>query len=416
MKNLILAIRNIKAYKNFYIKYILVLTFLILLITLLVSYIRSLSLLQGEMQMKSVSANYLLSNEPIKSNIELKDKEEWKVYILDENQNSDSFEIDFNKFIIERNDKEFYNNNHLSSGNIFSGDVKKLVHKNDLLAHEFANKKGKPLIIGNLPLKDDEILVSEKILKDFLLEEPIIDSIIKIKHKTTKVTILDNLKIVGIISEDYYNLKGHEIGFNPVIVGNNNFGEKNFLIGNQTIYRYNLDEYLKEEEYDKISKKQDIFYGAYYLFEVLTNIENIQEITEKLFSLIVFSISFGILMILGLLCLDLIKIFSRNSGILLTLGISKNNLYLTFFIQLVIVGLISTIISLFINFAILNLINFMIYRIYSFEIIISYGLFFFTWIISILLILVISMILLLIIFYINKKNSIIDFLVENNKF
>jgi len=411
MRNILIALLNLKAYKKFYYKYVIIISSLFLLITLFISYFFTLKELHQKKLIESISANFLLTFEEIDEKINFETKDEWKIHNLFKNteETNNSFhEISFFDFEIKYNDQIFFSNALANDyGSIISGNNDNFFSENDITEYYLKNKN-KEILIGVFPKKENEILISQKLLKKFNLNDSVLNKEIRLIKKEDKNKISPFLKITGIIKSGYYDLEGHNMRFSPIIVGGNEF-DINAEVSK--IYRYNLKNYLEKDEFENLSEVQTVYYDAFFLLDIIENIKQMIVITVRLFSLVTIALCFGIFMILVLISFELMKIFAKNSGILRVCGIKNNSLYTIFIIQLLIVFLISTFFSLIFNFIILKLIGILIYKMYLLKIEVTFLLLFNSFIFSLLILSVLILVLVSAAYKKNNKKTIRELLV-----
>lgn len=84
--------------------------------------------------------------------------------------------------------------------------------------------------------------------------------------------------------------------------------------------------YLLSQKEVELLKGEDYFYVGNSTATIITDINTIQVLTKRLFSIVGIALFIGILLTIYLLMAKYVKVFSRSSGILITCGISKKRL------------------------------------------------------------------------------------------
>lgn len=367
---LLLSMKNIKAYKKFYIKFIGVLVCLLFIFSLFALYSISLVDKQNLMKTQSISANYFYSMEQINLD-EIKEKSQnftMKRYDFS-NRTGDYFNSlhqELPMALVKLNiQSKSYVCTDYSPIQFYSNDNNQLFMSNDYKEMKVKNNQDN-ILKGNMPNAENEIVISEKMLKIYGLYNNVLGEVISLTSRVNGVEIIKNLKVVGIISEDYYELSGHLFvpSFTPVIFthkDNNLFRDVQNV---ENTYIYSFDEWLSSETIEKIQSEQVAYVGSYIINQI-KDIATMQEITGKMFLIIGCALAIGLLLVVYLMITKYIEIFSRNSGILLTCGASKKTINKLLFLQLFIIGLISSVIAIIFTLIAFFVLNILIIQIYS---------------------------------------------------
>ncbi|HHX80346.1 MAG TPA: hypothetical protein GX692_04715 [Acholeplasmataceae bacterium] len=420
MKKLfILAFKNLKSYLRYNLKLIITTSCLVFLVSLFSAYVISLSNKQKEMKFENISSGYLLSFSEMdfsKSEI-TSTKAIFKQFDFSK-ISEDYFGYAFDyltafNVVIEHNSKYYQDSDFDLEISFYSGDAESIFTQNDY--QELKLKFGlDEFLIGSLPKNKSEILVSEKFLKSFGLSFDLIGQKISIAARNDKNKyIFENLKISGVIREEYHMLSGHEshFSFTPTVFmleDNNLFTENSENI--RTVFRYTFDKLLSKKE-TLLLEGEDYFYVGKFTVSTITDINTIQVLTKRLFSIIGIALFIGIILTLYLLITKYIKIFSRSSGILLTCGISIKDLYRLLYLQLLLLSFFSLIISFILTISGFLGINELILRLFYLELGLSAALILKIFIISMLFVIIIATMFYLYIFRKIRRNTIREFLI-----
>lgn len=420
MKKLfILAFKNLKSYLRYNLKLIITTSCLVFLVSLFSAYVISLSNKQKEMKFENISSGYLLSFSEMdfsKSEI-TSTKAIFKQFDFSK-ISEDYFGYAFDyltafNVVIEHNSKYYQDSDFDLEISFYSGDAESIFTQNDY--QELKLKFGlDEFLIGSLPKNKSEILVSEKFLKSFGLSFDLIGQKISIAARNDKNKyIFENLKISGVIREEYHMLSGHEshFSFTPTVFmleDNNLFTENSENI--RTVFRYTFDKLLSKKE-TLLLEGEDYFYVGKFTVSTITDINTIQVLTKRLFSIIGMALFIGIILTLYLLITKYIKIFSRSSGILLTCGISIKDLYRLLYLQLLLLSFFSLIISFILTISGFLGINELILRLFYLELGLSAALILKIFIISMLFVIIIATMFYLYIFRKIRRNTIREFLI-----
>ncbi|MGI6767997.1 MAG: hypothetical protein ACOX43_02720 [Bacilli bacterium] len=420
MKKLfILAFKNLKSYLRYNLKLIITTSCLVFLVSLFSAYVISLSNKQKEMKFENISSGYLLSFSEMdfsKSEI-TSTKAIFKQFDFSK-ISEDYFGYAFDyltafNVVIEHNSKYYQDSDFDLEISFYSGDAESIFTQNDY--QELKLKFGlDEFLIGSLPKNKSEILVSEKFLKSFGLSFDLIGQKISISARNDKNKyIFENLKISGVIREEYHMLSGHEshFSFTPTVFmleDNNLFTENSENI--RTVFRYTFDKLLSKKE-TLLLEGEDYFYVGKFTVSTITDINTIQVLTKRLFSIIGIALFIGIILTLYLLITKYIKIFSRSSGILLTCGISIKDLYRLLYLQLLLLSFFSLIISFILTISGFLGINELILRLFYLELGLSAALILKIFIISMLFVIIIATMFYLYIFRKIRRNTIREFLI-----
>lgn len=103
--------------------------------------------------------------------------------------------------------------------------------------------------------------------------------------------------------------------------------------------------YLLSQKEVELLKGEDYFYVGNSTATIITDINTIQVLTKRLFSIVWIALFIGILLTIYLLMAKYVKVFSRSSGILITCGISKKDLYKLLYIQLLMLSFFALLIA-----------------------------------------------------------------------
>jgi len=414
-----LAFKNLKSYLRYNLKLIITTSCLVFLVSLFSAYVISLSNKQKEMKFENISSGYLLSFSEMdfsKSEI-TSTKAIFKQFDFSK-ISEDYFGYAFDyltafNVVIEHNSKYYQDSDFDLEISFYSGDAESIFTQNDY--QELKLKFGlDEFLIGSLPKNKSEILVSEKFLKSFGLSFDLIGQKISIAARNDKNKyIFENLKISGVIREEYHMLSGHEshFSFTPTVFmleDNNLFTENSENI--RTVFRYTFDKLLSKKE-TLLLEGEDYFYVGKFTVSTITDINTIQVLTKRLFSIIGIALFIGIILTLYLLITKYIKIFSRSSGILLTCGISIKDLYRLLYLQLLLLSFFSLIISFILTISGFLGINELILRLFYLELGLSAALILKIFIISMLFVIIIATMFYLYIFRKIRRNTIREFLI-----
>lgn len=420
-KLLLLSFKNIKSYKKFYIKLTAAFACLVLIICLFSAYAISLSQTQENTKNMSFSANYIVTPLEIEPRYlsETTEKSVFKYYDFS-GRTEELFGIQLDSLSpslisIEYESHKYFSDDQNFSINFYAGNASSLFTENDNRELNLKNSN-KSFVTGELPKAKNEILISEDLTRLFGLDEDILGKEISIASKRyPEKKLLDAVVISGIISGNYYELTGHRdtSPFAPVIFMRR---ESDLFMDTDNIqntFRYAFSDWLSENEVNALQDKFDASYAGSYVMQNIKDISAMQTITVKIFAIIGSALFFGLILTALLLIEKLAAIFSRNSGILLTCGITRRELRGLLYIQMLWASLFAVIIALALTLGIFAVVNRFVMQVYYVNLNISLLLVMALFGVSVLTVLIINTLFYIHILLKIRKNTVKEFLTTN---
>ena len=199
--------------------------------------------------------------------------------------------------------------------------------------------------MGHYPATPEEIAVSPIMLEAYGLEgKDVMGKMLTVYLKDPRegydpLYKLYSYTVCGIIDEDVYSLTGHASNTNtrPVVL----FQHENEHAGGSHFVRYRL--YLKDwPDADKMIEWREHFAGVDESYSYLgfgyvqkaNALARIQILATNLYIIVGAALIVGLVLTIFLMIDKYMKVFSRSSGILMTLGLRRSQLYLMLGMQL----------------------------------------------------------------------------------
>lgn len=219
---------------------------------------------------------------------------------------------------------------------------------------EFKENFGKEnfFSMGHYPATPEEIAVSPLMLEAYGLKgEDVMGKTLTVYLKDPReghdpLYHLYSYTVCGIIDEDVYSLTGHASNTNtrPVVL----FQHENTHANASRFVRYRM--YLKDwPDADKMLEWQTYFRGAdssyaYLGFNYVQKanaLARIQILASNLYIIVGSALIVGLVLTIFLMIDKYMKVFSRSSGILMTLGMRRSQLFLMLGMQLFILCILA---------------------------------------------------------------------------
>ena len=198
-------------------------------------------------------------------------------------------------------------------------------------------------LIGRMPENEDEAIVAAHILVNYGIdpEEAIGKQIIVAIDGDTEP--LFSATICGVIHEEYYSLIGHHNGvIYPCFIlheGNPVFNKGKVLV--RYIYLFSDWFNADVEDLTELQYNRNFRYGAFGIYGQLNNLNKIQQIANTLYSIIGSALIVGLVLTIYLMIDKYLRVYSRTSGILLTLGMRRREVYRLLLIQIILICIIA---------------------------------------------------------------------------
>lgn len=369
---LILSFRNLKAYKKFYIKFIIVLVCLVFLITLFCAASIALTDKQKELKNQSISANYFTSNQLIYTNnvVESHSQRRFKKYVAFQDEMN---YLPMGSVQLYLDNQQFKCLDYNSEFSIYSVDSQNIFSKNDY--KELGLRFGQDSFVkGNLPKNKNEILISEQALQMYGISADVLGSTIKIDTKFGQdgERVVVEFVIVGIITKNFYKLSALETrsAFAPTIICHKDNELFNNLFNIKDVYLYDFDNWVSEETIEYFYLYNANYIG-FFVQDDLQALDSSKQVANMIFLIIGVTLLIGIILIIYLLINKFVQLFSRNCGILISNGISRSKLYQLLFLQLLWVCLIATLIGMLLTIGVGMLLTNIVKQVYYIQITIS---------------------------------------------
>lgn len=330
-KLFILSSKNIASHKGLYAKIAVAFACLIFLVCLFSAYAIALIQSQQNIQDEAASSNYYLS----RRRLDIGDADEYPLYSFDftplkaESDDVEEAEL-YNTDIIvvaEGESHEFKNDGYgLLSINIYGGE--RLFTQNDGV-ELYARFGIDSCIIGDLPSCEGEILVSSRFLEWYGLTEDIIGGQIELCANDEQGTPILSAMVSGIISDEYYQLSGHISNYNqlaPVIFvyGQPQANDGVYSLGQ--VYMYSLYSWPSSAEIEATVQNYNCTFAGTSVAERIELVQNLQFICVNLFIIIGLSLGIGLVLMIFIMVDRLVRTFSRDGGIYLSCGLSRQSL------------------------------------------------------------------------------------------
>ncbi len=203
---------------------------------------------------------------------------------------------------------------------------------------------------GNYPATEKEVAVGMPMLKAYGLDaDDVLGKELTILIKDPRagkdpLQSVTTATVSGVITADFYKLSGHKSGGNtrPFFL----FKSDNSFMAKKKIARYRvyLTTWPEEMEADgwEFSGSSSVYsYVGYGNVSKVDTINGIQVLATNLYVIIGSALSIGLILTIFLMIDKYMKVFSRSSGILMTLGMRRSRLFLLLGIQLFLLCLIA---------------------------------------------------------------------------
>ncbi len=411
-----LALKNIKSHKWLYARMAIAFGVLVFLVCLLSTYAFALNHTQTSMKNEKMSANYLISNEPINELPYVMESFSVQNYnFVPDIEKWFGEEVSFltaNRLCLFVDGKEYHplEEYRWEALDVYAGE--KLLTQNDIT--ELSAVYGvSSCMIGQMPKSAKDILVSEEFLGMYGLANDVVGKKITIVADNDEKTLILDSVICGVITSVFNKLNGR-LYVGSQIVPSLFLPKNNELFQNrenvQTKYIYSFSSWLSKAQIEELTQNYDCSFAGNSILEKITFIKQLQSITTRLFLIVGLALGISLVLMIFLMMDKLIRIFSRSSGIFLTCGMKWSEVKGVLLVLLLSVCLFAVPISAGLSVASFYVINLIIYSAYSIEISISFGLVALLFLIGLAVVLLIA---LLYYFYgisVMRKRTIKEFL------
>ncbi len=349
---LILSLKNIKAYKKFYIQFVVILVCMVFMISLFSVFSVALSDKQNELAEKSISANYFISNNDNefdggKIDAKFESLEIVKNTFLSNENLYSGYGSLYNHLIKIKFNGKIYTTEEYGSFEVFGAKNNNFFTSNDY--KEAKVKYGNTdFITGNFPQNNDEIVLSSSYLAWFGIGEEVLGNVIDFVSVKTDSPVITGVKVVGILNDNYCSLVGHQYShyFHPIVIAHIENDLFKNSIDKEKFYIYDFENWPSEDLVSYLQKEYNAQYIGYSVMSDIQNITAMKEVANVIFLLLGCTLLIGLMLVVYLVINKFAQMFYRNSGILLANGMSRRKLYLLLLLQLLWVSLLSFVIAI----------------------------------------------------------------------
>lgn len=222
-------------------------------------------------------------------------------------------------------------------------------------------------VIGRMPESANEVVIAQRVLENYGIDTS--DAL----GKEITATIdgdkspIFTATLCGIIRNEYFAIIGH----------NYDVISPNFILHSDspafkiqapaTRYIYLFDDWIDADTEDlrDLYYNKSFRYGAYTAYSSLQNLDKIQVLANSFYIIIGAALVVGLVLTVYLMIEKYIKVYSVSSGILLTLGMGRKNVYLLLLMQLIMICIIAIPIAVLITAAGYSIITGIVQRVTS---------------------------------------------------
>lgn len=346
---LILSLKNLKAYKKFYIQLIVLLLCVVFIISVFSVFSITLTDNQNLLKEQSISANYFITEQDIniaEFNIDAEILK-FKKYRFDSDLVPGYGGVYTDLIKMTCNGKIYIPQDFYEEFEVYSFNNNKLFTTIDF-AEAKARFNSDNLIIGHYPKNTDEILLSYDFVKAFGFSEDILGSIISFEINKNNFPLLSNKKVVGLLNENYCSLAGHNQVYTvrPFVVVHSDYILPSETTENIDYNMYVLKDWARDDIINLFEKEYNARYVGNSIKNNLQNISDMKEFAFAIFLLLGCTLLAGLVLIIYLVINKFAQMFLRNSGILLASGISNKKLYSLLLLQLLWASLIAYVLAI----------------------------------------------------------------------
>lgn len=343
-KLFILSLKNIASHRGLYAKIAIAFACLIFLVCLFSSYAIALTQSQQSIMDESASANYYISYEPM----EIEGADENILYHFDFTEYNVGYNIGIyaEEVLVTADGGEHkFREDDYADIIIYGGET--LFTKND--AAELHTRFGlDSFIIGAMPQRDGEILLSYSFLEWYNLSEDIIGKQIELSLEYGGTVIL-SATVSGIIKSEYNKLSGHTDEDEQVVPSIFVYGQPQAVegvYGVEKLYMYSLSSWQTSAEVEAIEKQYNCTFAGYAVIDEIELVQDLQFICINLFIIIGISLGIGLILMIFIMVDRLVRTFCRDGGIYLTCGLSGHELNKLLYLIVFLVSLFAVILAI----------------------------------------------------------------------
>lgn len=381
-----LSVKNLRSHPWLYTKLALAFAVLVFLLCLFSAYALALHSMQKDVLDEHVSANKIVSTQPIDSGLPIGTEsivgKRFDAYPYDDEEETvEDDDID-DGIVIEPyvplnvtltvdgtpyDREEYYNFNK-----IFAYD--KLLTTND--SAELIRASGSDdVLVGRMPSSSNEAVVAERFLNDFgLTSEQVLGKTLSLKIiKGESIVQVPNFVVCGVLKRTYSDLSCYESYFfpTPYLI----FSAENTIFEDvervTDVYVYSLPHWLTQEEVSSITSEYECrFLGEEWLDDMV-RLSHFQSIATKLFVVVGGALGCSVVLMIFLMMDKLIAVFGRDCGILLSCGLQLRDAKLLLLTMIAWICLFAIVIAALLTSAGVLGINAAIYNYFYMEITMS---------------------------------------------
>lgn len=350
-----LATASFKAHSGMHLKLCLVFVLLSVLICLFSAFTMSVADKRAESFAENVSSDYMYAESDKTDFLTANGYADFAHYTVDrydlsslmkEHIQADIPTVTANYITLQVNGRKYFYDKDTAPQLLwlFRGDP-----FNELDGKELKLKFGDDAIYSGTFPKDgtNEVLISEKLLDGYgLKQEDVINKSVRILLGENADTEFDDLKVVGVISRNYYQLSGHgndnwQIVPSVVAAAKNTIPTVNAKT--VTFHLFASDQWstLSDSQLYNVMSDGEMIYGGINSYNQRGFLDKIEEVVVNIYYIVGSVLIVGLLLTVMLLIDKFVATFSRLSGILLCCGLDGANLYKLLFTQIALMFLLS---------------------------------------------------------------------------
>lgn len=229
---------------------------------------------------------------------------------------------------------------------------------------------------GAIPRNESEGAVSALVLSSYGLDpEEVLGKQLVFTINTDSAPLM-TITVSGIIREEYYKLTGHSTS--SAICPNFILHQDNPVFGmgklsTRYVYYYNDWFNVDTDILKDLTYNQGCTYGALGVYGSIVNLGNIRQIANTLYTVIGSGLIVGLILTIYLMIDKYVRVYSRMSGILMTLGMRKRQVYALLLMQIVLICIIAVPLSVALTAVCYSIITSLVYRMTSIKLSSSVG-------------------------------------------